>query len=249
MFAEGLSWMMAGGLGPCLMEPGHSQEAANNNEHEDCPTFFAGTLLSFERGFEWVKRDDNDKGVIAAFTAVLAVSTIGLWLATIRLWRAGETQRLLAEDTAERQLRAYVSVESGGNGRQRKGYRFDFRPVLTNNGLTPAEDVQILSNVGLAPIIIPDGFDYSLGAGPNPSVTTMGPRQGRTHTAVFHRNLSIAEMRKIVKGEWGFHVYGTVSYRDIFKNRRLTNFSFIVLVPTKRKSSHWHYTERNNDAT
>src|ERR1700682_199159 len=111
MFAEGLSWMMAGGLGPCLVKPEHSQQSTNHDNHQDCPTFLAGTLLVFERGADILKRDDNDKAVVAGFTVVLAISTIGLWLATNRLWRAGETQRLLAEDTAERQLRAYVSVE------------------------------------------------------------------------------------------------------------------------------------------
>jgi hypothetical protein len=83
MFAEGLSWWTAGGLEPCLVKPEHSQQAANDNEHEGCPTFFAGSLLTFERGFDWIKHEDNDKAVVAGFTIVLAISTIGLWFATI----------------------------------------------------------------------------------------------------------------------------------------------------------------------
>jgi hypothetical protein len=111
IFAEGLSWMMAGGLGPCPIKPEHSQQSADNNENHDCPTFFAGTLLTFERGFEWVKRDDNDKGVVAAFTVVLAISTIGLWLATINLWKAGERQlELLGETAAAQSLDMQASV-------------------------------------------------------------------------------------------------------------------------------------------
>jgi hypothetical protein len=249
LFAEGSSWMMAGGLGPCLIEPEHRQQAANDNEHEDCPTFFAGTLLGFERGFEWVKSDDNDKAVVAGFTIVLAVSTIGLWLATNKLWRAGETQRNLAEDTAERQLRAYVSIESGGNGRQRRGGRFEFKPVITNNGLTPAEDVQILSRVGLVAPIIPSTFDYALLPAPNPSVSTIGPRQSRVHNVIYHRILTIAERRRVVKGELAFHIYGTVSYTDVFKRRRLTNFSMVVFLPKRSLSAFWSYTEHHNDAT
>lgn len=249
MFAEGLSWMMAGGLGPCLVEPEHSQQAANDNHHHDCPTLIAGTRLNLQRGFEWIKRDDNDKAVVAGFTIVLAISTIGLWLATIKLWRAGETQRNLAEDTAERQLRAYVSVEAGGNGRQRKGARFEFKPTIINNGLTPAEDVQILSKVGLVPPIIPSNFDYGLLPAPNPSVTTIGPRQGRVHNLVYYRTITISERRKIVKGELAFHVYGTVSYTDVFKRRRLTNFSMVVFLPKRSLNAFWSYTQRNNDST
>lgn len=249
MFAEAVSWLTAGGLGPCLIEPEHSQQSANHNEHEYCPTFFAGSLIVFERGFEWIKHDDNDKAVVAGFTIVLAISTIGLWIVTHSLWRAGETQRNLAEDTAERQLRAYVSVEAGQNGRQRKGYKFDFRPVLINNGLTPAADVQIISNVGVVPPLIPSNFDYSLPPAPNPSITTIGPRQSRVHTLIFHRKLTFAEMRGIAKGTLVFHVYGTVSYKDVFGRARRTNFSMNILIPSKKLRSHWGYTERHNDET
>jgi hypothetical protein len=105
MFAEVLSWMMAGGLGPCLVEPKHSQQSANNDEHEDCPTFFAGTLLVFERGADILKRNDNDKAVVAGFTIVLAISTIGLWLATNKLWAAGEKQFGLLSERAAAQSR------------------------------------------------------------------------------------------------------------------------------------------------
>src|SRR5205807_3649388 len=92
MFAEGLSWIMAGGLGPCLVRPDGRQHGVDDNNHRDCPTFIAGTLLVFERGVDLLKRDDNDKAVVAGFTVVLAISTIGLWLATNKLWSASERE-------------------------------------------------------------------------------------------------------------------------------------------------------------
>lgn len=39
--------------------------------------------------------------MIAAFTVVLAISTIGLWVATKRLWEAGEVQIRIASRTAD----------------------------------------------------------------------------------------------------------------------------------------------------
>jgi hypothetical protein len=248
MFAEGSSWMMAGGLGPCLVKPGHAQQTANHNEHEDCPTFFAGSLLTFDRGFEWIKRDDNDKGVVAGFTVVLAISTIGLWLATIKLWRAGETQRLLAEDTAERQLRAYVSIGSGVVFKQKRNISFEFRANLINNGNTPAKDVRIVSNIGLVPPDIPEGFDYSLPAQMGGSASDVGPRQQRIHSMVYSRKLTRAQLRRILRGEWIFHLYGTVRYLDVFEKSKTTNFSFTVFLGRKRDTPIWHYTERNNHA-
>jgi len=105
LFAEALSWWTAPGLGPCLVEAEHSQQATNDDEKHDCPTFFAGSLLLGQRGFEWIKSSDNDKAVVAGFTIVLAISTIGLWLATIDLYRAGERQIEFLRESSEAQSR------------------------------------------------------------------------------------------------------------------------------------------------
>src|SRR5258708_4060813 len=45
---------------------------------------------------------------VAMFTLVLAFSTVGLWIATIGLYRAGERQLGLAKETFERQ---FVQIE------------------------------------------------------------------------------------------------------------------------------------------
>jgi hypothetical protein len=91
LFAQFISWLYAGPDSPlCLIEPEHYEQISDDNDQNYCPTFFAGSLLLVERGFEWIKRDDNDKAVVGAFTVVLAISTIGLWLATIGLYQAGE---------------------------------------------------------------------------------------------------------------------------------------------------------------
>ncbi|MHB8271248.1 hypothetical protein [Bradyrhizobium sp.] len=105
LLAEDLSRMMAGGSGPCLITPESGQQVANGNQPQDCPTFFAGTLIVFERSYNWIKHDDNDKAVVAAFTVVLALSTIGLWLATNKLWAAGEKQFGLLSESAAAQSR------------------------------------------------------------------------------------------------------------------------------------------------
>jgi hypothetical protein len=109
---------------------------------------------------------EHGEAVIAAFTVVLAVSTIGLWNATRQLWKAGEKQIELAritaeaaqtsaeasrsavkqaEQTAERQLRAYVTIT--------KHRALHYRTVpgqvivpcvsLRNRGHTPAHNVMV----------------------------------------------------------------------------------------------------------
>src|SRR5580700_349525 len=113
IFAEGLSWITVSWPG-CLVQEENQQEASNQTDQKNCATFLAGMVIVAGRAVDVIKRDDNDKAIVAAFTIVLALSTIGLWTATLRLWGA-------ARDTAEQQSkdteiiqRAYISVEPGG---------------------------------------------------------------------------------------------------------------------------------------
>ena len=71
--------------------------------------------------------------IIAVFTVILAVATWRLWIATRNLVRG-------TERTAQSQLRAYVSVESGGvqHGIVDGQPGFQVHVVLKNYGVTPA---------------------------------------------------------------------------------------------------------------
>jgi hypothetical protein len=105
LIAEFLSWWTASWPGPCLVEieAESQQESTKHDYPKSCATFFAGSLIALSNGAEFVKTADNDKVIVAGFTAVLAFSTIGLWLATVSLqrttnslWEAGERQFDLA---------------------------------------------------------------------------------------------------------------------------------------------------------
>jgi hypothetical protein len=173
---------------------------------------------------------------------LLSIITLMLWGATVGLVRGGDK-------TAERQLRAYVSVESGAMFRQSRktGLRFEFRPNVVNNGQTPAQDVKITSFLRITEPKIPEGLDYRLPITPG-SVSTIGPRQARFHSAIASRRLTIAELRQIQIGTHVFHVFGSVTYRDIFNEPRATNFSFVIYPGKNTRSAVWHHTAQNNDA-
>jgi hypothetical protein len=185
MFAEGVSWFTAGGLGPCLIE-----QAAHNNEHEDCPTFFAGSLLAFERGFDWIKRDDNDKAVVAGFTIVLAISTIGLWLATNNLWEAGERQlELLAKTSAAqtRDMEASINAANEANQLNRQNASADRRPWLAITNI----DVHLMkpSSGGMLDIT----FSYSVENFGKTPATRVRPRYMPRDYIEFDEMLKVAE--------------------------------------------------------
>jgi hypothetical protein len=226
MFAEGVSWFTAGGLGPCLIEPEHSQQAADNNEHEDCPTFFAGTLLGFQRGFDWIKRDDNDKGVVAGFTVVLAISTIGLWLATNRLWDAGERQLGHLSDTAERQLRAYIMAIRGRVKTFEIGKPVKVQATFKNTGQTPAYEVEAILGIIADDVPTEQSFeinwsDHSPHKGVTGSGETFSSFVGLTDP------LTQDQHDAIIAGEAAVWAFGRARYRDAFGATRHTKFRFI----------------------
>jgi hypothetical protein len=68
------------------------QQAVEPGDQKHCATFLAGTIIVAQRTVDLIKRDDNDKAIVAAFTIVLALSTIGLWVATLQLWRAASAK-------------------------------------------------------------------------------------------------------------------------------------------------------------
>jgi len=69
---------------------GATQFFAAISAHKDCAGHFV---------------EENGEGIIASFSIILAISTIGLWLATNRLWAAGEKQFALLSETAAAQSR------------------------------------------------------------------------------------------------------------------------------------------------
>jgi hypothetical protein len=234
LLAEGLSHMMAGGLGPCLIKPASGQQAANDNQHQDCPTFLAGTLIVFERGYNWIKHDDNDKAVVGAFTVVLALSTIGLWLATNKLWAAGEKQ--------SREMRRSIEAFEVMSREAKKANDISKKSVLFANrawvGTVGAEakkfeigkpiDVLVrIKNTGHSPALqVRGGFNAALlkkGEAPDDPATTkidtaatvLMPN-GSFHYYPFsdYAPLTQQELESILAGEIVIWIVGRVEYND-----------------------------------
>jgi hypothetical protein len=88
--AEALTWLPVSDLSLCLIGPPHNQQAANHDNEKYCPAFHTGIIATLDTLDGVLER--HDKSVIGGFTIILAISTIGLWLATNKLWAAGEKQ-------------------------------------------------------------------------------------------------------------------------------------------------------------
>jgi hypothetical protein len=108
------------------------------------------------------------------FTGVVAVATIALWWATRRLVTG-------AERTAERQLRAYMTVKNGKilhDRRTAEGWWLEWHPEIVKVGQTPAYNVRVCGKADLKPDPLPEGTDLikELEPGGKPEY----PRDGAT---------------------------------------------------------------------
>ena len=112
-----------------------------------------------------------------------------------------------------------------------------------------ASRVRILSKLDFKNVVIPANFDYSLSSVGvrGGSIAAIGPGKDKFHSAIFYRDIAWSELREHAKGAKGFHLWGQVTYEDIFKIERHTYFSFMIFVPTNRRNQIiWLATERHN---
>ena len=133
-FAEGLSWWTLLGPGPCLVGPEQHQQSGSNDNQKTCPTFLVGSTIFIGRVDRFIAR--HDKSIIAVFTIVLAISTIGLWLSSYEMARAGERELEAFKAVSNRQsvdMQASISAAkdaANAANRQAQYLRNAERPYL-----------------------------------------------------------------------------------------------------------------------
>lgn len=177
-----------------------------------------------EQAEERRARADSDR-MLVWLTAALVLATIGLWIATLLLWRA--TRRLVmdARENAERQMRAYVGVESSSIALS-QGSPAVASVVFKNYGKTPAYEFTIQSGIEMAPSFeeLPPPAPEPPG-GPrgvlSPGATVVLSRSGTTLIGAEHVAALQTEKRAIF-------VYGEVSYVDAFKKRRFLAYRLMT---------------------
>jgi hypothetical protein len=117
-FAEVLSWAPVPDLSLCLIKPEHSEQSSDHDGKKYCAALHSGAAFAFEAVDSFLER--HDKSVVGGFTVVLAISTIGLWLATNKLWLAGERQLELLSKTASDQSKdMQASIKAANKSAER----------------------------------------------------------------------------------------------------------------------------------
>lgn len=203
--------------------PDNEQRGSNNNPItvKILPSPDADTKAAKEEHYREEKASE-DKWLtrstvwLAFVTTPLAVFTALLWIATWRLVKG-------AEDTAKRQLRAYVSVASAEIIDLNAGLIPVAHLRVKNFGQTPAYDL-----VAIGGIAVGESFDR-LPAPTGPSVMSrsslsIGAISDQYHPAP--RPLRPEEMAAILAGTMTLWVYGEFQYRDTFNINHSISYRF-----------------------
>jgi hypothetical protein len=207
-FCAGLFWMALLGLATSYLpttaekEDCYQAAAKSGRNTGDCESFW--------------ERTTSDP--VATFTLVLAFSTVGLWVATLALYRAGERH-------SERELRAYIVATVQAEIRN---FHIATPTVVlgfVNAGQTPAHDVRLWTTSAVAvfpmekrptaPARTPDVGD---------SVGVIGPAGSFHSEHVPETPVTPAERQAVVEGRCAYFVYGELAYTDAFGRERHTSF-------------------------
>ncbi len=180
---------------------------------------------------------------VAIFAGMLFVATVVLTLVGLAQWG-------VASRTAQRQLRAYISVRVSG----------DFPPIWSptdgisvtldvhNAGETPAHGVINLLSVGHstyplnAPLPEPD-------EGPNPATASLGPKATLQIEGDRPGPLSEEIATHLRNGTLRIYVFGEIRYRDAFRVRRYTRFCITLPVEMDGSIGKAQYYATGNKST
>lgn len=186
-----------------------------------------------------------------AASVVAAIFTAWAALAAAQAAKAADAAVEITERTAKQELRAYVGAEISEISFQSdaKNLPFKFRLKITNNGATPAYQVQIFSHVDIHPVPLPDGFDLSKGrGGNNPSMAVVQPHSVTHGQSIASRMFDATELGAIREGRARrLYVYGRVAYVDAFGQPQTTDFCSSLV----GDGSDWQAenSKEGNDAT
>ena len=201
-------------------------EQGNDAQQQQCPgnkvAFIAiRNLAEFFDAHNWLITA-LFAGLVTLFTWRLWQATIELRVATDKLWDAGERQRQLAEDTAERQLRAYVFVDGGSlilmttdQGRM----FIQGRVVLKNFGQTPGYKFATWTRMDVLETKSPVFRDDLEGFGES----VIGPGSKR-HVPVVRGPIDTADLQAIRRGTKSIFIWGRIDYVDAFGKARYLKF-------------------------
>ena len=181
-------------------------------------------------------------GVFAFALFCAAMAQIGLFWIQLRSMRKGfneatlvanaaqasndATKRaiVLAEDTAQRQSRAYVMVHAAALERLTSGTKPVAKITIKNTGQTPAHNVTQWSSLGIGPYPILDHVVRALKGREVEKPSKPLPPGGDTKILSEGEILTEAQYEALSDGTHALYVMGEIRYRDAFNKPQEIDF-------------------------
>src|SRR6266496_2070416 len=178
------------------------------------------------RVFQFIREYNAE--IVTLSTAIMALFTVALFIATFLLWSGGERH-------SERELRAYLSatpfmVLNWGMEKEFIGVDCHFE----NHGQTPAFEINHVFQIAIA-----EGFNPELPPADIPVTqnNVVFPHSFLSTRFFLHRPLTKEEIRDVEEGKRRMHCWGVTTYRDAFRIRRRTRFARSVGGPDLAESA------------
>lgn len=160
---------------------------------------------------------------------------VGVLLLIVTLWETRKTAKAAraavddARESAEKQLRAYVTLNKVEITQFEVGKPLLVRIPMTNTGQTPALDYRGWHSIAKVPCAVKDKYPFR--GGNTISRYTLGPGVEASAYEVstdssFFGTLSESEYESIVSGDLTIFVWGEDSYTDVFGNLRVTSYRY-----------------------
>jgi hypothetical protein len=231
-------WIVLGMMAIVSFAPtqeNHQQNSAEEHKASKCeeegPPSLIRTVFCWTGNFIDANHDD----ISAVSTVIIAIFTIILVFATSFLYSATRALVREAEDTAERQLRAYVFVcKSSREGAPSPSP--EFRIVIKNFGQTPARKGTYWVSSRIAEYSSVTEFDRPNDAGsgrfelaPSDVSTVTGINVEPNKLRIEGESLAAFRGNKIA-----FFVFGEINYTDAFSKIRTTKFRLRYIAESER---------------
>lgn len=162
---------------------------------------------------------------VAAFTMALTVFTGILAFATFYLWKSTERLVVGAEDTAERQLRAYVLVDKCRIADLEVGKEPTARVEIKNFGQTPAYDLTQTCLIRIEGFPLEKEWILKEPADGEAAKSILGPQGVLITGSRYGALLSQMQIDALASGHYAMYVFGRIRYSDAFKQDRSTYYT------------------------
>lgn len=213
-------------------QPSNSRQTADNKEYKKPEKIISVKILPAPDADATAAKEEKKEQEKSNVDNIIAYSTLGLGIVTAvlavftgALWLATRKLVIDAKDTSKRQLRAYVNILQGKVFYPLEPANRTFRIDIKNFGQTPAHEVSIVYKCIIREFPLTKPLE-DITDEEHKFFSVMGPTCIYTRDILALGNAEWGES-KLADGTAAIYCFGEVRYRDTFNDNRITEFRYM----------------------